>query len=392
MIPRDWRRRIPRMAFRSFAVVGVVFLAILIHAQTLSGDEPNFSVFFLGDTHLGDNYASPATSLVDESTERQSGFDAFKELEPLLSSNNRIIVNLETPLCLPTGETLKTRWIHWTRAEKTLAALKRLNVTAISLGNNHSGDQGPTGLLKTMDLLEREGMAVFGAGRDAAEASRPYWLHSSNDDDERPPIAVIGGFEHRPNYEKDYSYYATSNRAGVALLNGPATSAIIAKVKTANPNAIVIVFPHWGKNYSAVKPYQRRWARSWIRAGADVIIGHGAHLWQTMERIEGRPVLHNIGNFLFNSPGRYQQTDRAPVSFVAELVVKANDVGLLRLRPILSDNAATNYRPRPLKSTEFDDWFAQFNETLEPTLKKDLETRCDETGGRYLELPFKLRN
>jgi poly-gamma-glutamate synthesis protein (capsule biosynthesis protein) len=51
-----------------------------------------------------------------------------------------------------------------------------------------------------------------------------------------------------------------------------------------------------------LKPYpeQRRIARQWIDAGADIIVGHHTHTLQSIETYHGKPIYYSIGNFIFD--------------------------------------------------------------------------------------------
>ena len=64
---------------------------------------------------------------------------------------------------------------------------------------------------------------------------------------------------------------------------------------------IVIVFPHWGAEYSA-RPFtgQQRLARQIIDAGADMVIGNHAHWAGAMEVYKGKPIWYALGNFVFD--------------------------------------------------------------------------------------------
>lgn len=112
----------------------------------------------------------------------------------------------------------------------------------------------------------------------------------------------------------------------------------------------VVAFPHWGRNYQWKINYQSKLARSMVRAGADLVLGHGAHCLQELERVEGRWVVHSIGNSVFNTRGGYRKHPGIlPYSFLARLCVRyraRRPVVTLRLYPILSDNRRTNFRPR----------------------------------------------
>lgn len=73
--------------------------------------------------------------------------------------------------------------------------------------------------------------------------------------------------------------------------------------KTKASSAMVIVSVHWGVEYTSLPTErQRSVASALVRAGARAIIGHGPHIIQPMEIVEGSPVFYSLGNFLFEQP------------------------------------------------------------------------------------------
>jgi poly-gamma-glutamate capsule biosynthesis protein CapA/YwtB (metallophosphatase superfamily) len=62
---------------------------------------------------------------------------------------------------------------------------------------------------------------------------------------------------------------------------------------------LVVAFPHWGANMtSRPERWQERRARELLDAGADMVAGHSAHVFHGIERVEGRPVLYDLGDAL----------------------------------------------------------------------------------------------
>ena len=73
------------------------------------------------------------------------------------------------------------------------------------------------------------------------------------------------------------------------------------RLKTADPDCIVLVSLHWGGEHTLQPvPQQRHEARALIDAGADALICHHTHTLQTIEQYKGRPIYYSIGNFIFD--------------------------------------------------------------------------------------------
>lgn len=159
----------------------------------------------------------------------------------------------------------------------------------------------------------------------------------------------------------------------------------IEHLKKADPSIFVIAFPHWGPNYKWRTKGQTRQADILIEAGADLVIGHGAHMMQEVEQRGGRWIVYSLGNFMFNSPGRYRLLNAPPYSFLAKLVVRDHAKGLapvLRLHPIFTDNLRNGYRTRFLKRPEFDEVVRLLVEKspTPTTLLSQMVTGIDEIG------------
>jgi poly-gamma-glutamate capsule biosynthesis protein CapA/YwtB (metallophosphatase superfamily) len=64
---------------------------------------------------------------------------------------------------------------------------------------------------------------------------------------------------------------------------------------------VVVALPHWGTQYTHTpEPIQRTVARRLVAAGADLVVGGHPHWVQAAEEIGDVPVLHSLGNFVFD--------------------------------------------------------------------------------------------
>ena len=64
---------------------------------------------------------------------------------------------------------------------------------------------------------------------------------------------------------------------------------------------MVVVLPHWG---DAVHPHAvapaAHGVRQLVDAGADLVVGGHPHWVQGMDDVDGVPVIHSLGNFVFD--------------------------------------------------------------------------------------------
>lgn len=315
------------------------------------------SFVFVGDTSLGDAYLLHPDRSMELQRLNEDPWSFVEGLAPLVGHKSVLVANLETVLADAPKDPFggNKAYQGWDRPDRTLAILKRLGVNAVSLANNHAQDFGPSLLMSTVDALTAAGIIPFGAGADAADAARPlsYATPFGN-------VHILAGFEFRPTYDRKYRFYASAGRPGVNPLSGKAGSPItdaIARLRAGDPGSLIIVYPHWGGaiNYGWASEEMARLSEDFLALGADLVIGHGAHRLQEMRGAASGTTMFSLGNFIFNSPGRYRKYGAPPFSLVARLDVTGGQAGcaaLLKLYPIVSDNRATGYRPRPVDQAE----------------------------------------
>lgn len=320
----------------------ILFVACTIRCDSLS-------VLFLGDTHFGDNYQFDPKYNRGENIIEEYGYDYFFEnVKYVLFASDISFCNLETPLTktLQPVSTIKP-YLHWSDPGNTAKYLSKYNIKNISLGNNHVFDQGIAGFTETVTSLKDAGMNFFGAGKNSDEAISPLIIQENG-----VKLVVFGGFEYRASYDTLYNFYADSVTAGVNTLDTVKLNHEIINYRKKYPDAKIIIYPHWGSNYKQVNPRQIAFAHSWINAGADIIIGHGAHTVQEIEKYNGKWILYNIGNFIFNAPGRCRTTGAKPYSLVAKLVFEKGKDKIF-LYPIFTNNKTNDYQVRELSGEEF---------------------------------------
>jgi poly-gamma-glutamate capsule biosynthesis protein CapA/YwtB (metallophosphatase superfamily) len=321
----------------------LVFVTIKLYSQA--------SVLFLGDTHFGDNYQSDPKFNDGVNVIKKFGYDYFFEnVKDILSASDFAIANLETPLIinaeLPVSN-LKP-YLHWSDPSQTVFYLDKYNIQYVSLGNNHVFDYGVKGLRETIRNLELADIKFFGAGLDSVSATAPLIQNVKG-----YKLIVFGEFEYRPNYDTLYGFFASSGKPGVNKLDTAGLSTSIKEFRIKFPEAVIVVYPHWGSNYKQAGIQQKENARHLIEAGADIIVGHGAHTVQEIERYKGKWILYNLGNFIFNAPGRYRSKNAKPYGMMAELILGKNSI---KLYPLYTNNMETDYQVRLLEEEELADF------------------------------------
>lgn len=250
----------------------------------------------------------------DIAPDREDADTCFAATRDLLQSADLAFGQLETSFAERGTRLPQARHAVLTKPEAA-AALGRAGYDVISFAGNHCLDWGNGAFFETIENLEAAGVAVVGVGKDIAAARKP--VISVLADGTR--IATLAYSSILP-----MSYWADERRPGCAPMRAhtiyeqiehdqPGTpprihsyphrddlAAMEADIRAAKQQAdLVLVSHHWGIHFvrATIADYQRDVARAAIRAGADAILGHHAHILKGMEMIEGKPVYYSLCNF-----------------------------------------------------------------------------------------------
>jgi poly-gamma-glutamate synthesis protein (capsule biosynthesis protein) len=210
-----------------------------------------------------------------------------------------------------------------------IEGLAHAGIDWVSLANNHIGDAGSRGILQTMASLDGWGIAHGGAGPDAEAA------HAATLVDVGGVTAGILGYDVIAP-----PYWATGSRVGSAELSTAAVRADVAAARAAGAD-LVIVFPHWGVEYTTrVSAQQERLGHAAIDAGADLVIGNHPHWAGAVEIYNGKPIWYALGNLVFD------QTWSEPTmeGITLELTFDGTRLVQVRMRPhLILDRAQPNF-------------------------------------------------
>jgi len=178
--------------------------------------------------------------------------------------------------------------------------LKDHNVGLVSIGNNHITDFGSTGVSETTDYLESAGISYAGHPYDNKKISSNITINEQ--------VFAFTSF--------NYADKRTSEITVEEIIN--------LKNQTPTPDWIIIL-THWGNEYQEESSStQRQQARSFIDAGADLIIGSHPHVIQESETYNEGLIYYSLGNFIFD------QYFSAAVSCGLVLQVEFNTNGTLQ--------------------------------------------------------------
>lgn len=213
----------------------------------------------------------------------------FEATADLLRDGDLTIANLEGPLSRRGRPEVDKRFTF--RVPPLSAHAMRLaGIDAVTLGNNHSLDQGPLGLEETLAALREAGIAAAGAGASEREARRPAALERRG-----LRIALLSYSNTFPE-----EFWAKGPNPGTAYGD---RQAVESDVRAARRRAdLVLVAFHWGAELAPEpKEYQTALARLAVEAGADAVLGTHPHTLQGLEWYRGAPIFYSLGNFAFGS-------------------------------------------------------------------------------------------
>jgi hypothetical protein len=262
----------------------------------------------------------------------------------------------------------KNGWQH--PGPKAVQALKAGNIQAVGTANNVA--YGSANIMKSLSVLDANGIAHTGTGSNIDEAHQPAIVEHKG---------VRFGFLQYTAKWYEEEQIAKENSPGAArilskdglTIEPSDLNRLIDDIHRLRPLVdIVIVSSHTrdGQNrvtlhaqtaaakltpppardlfsripvdhrLSKIEPYQRVLAHAAIDAGADVVFGHGCHMLQAVEIYEDKPVMYCMGNFASD----WIRVRNYKDGMVARVVVQDNDVKRVSLVPVTRDDDANNVR------------------------------------------------
>jgi poly-gamma-glutamate synthesis protein (capsule biosynthesis protein) len=251
---------------------------------------------------------------------------------------------------------------------QTARAIKDAGFDVVSFASNHCMDWG-------REVLEKEGLSVIGAGKNIEEARRPavverkgtriaflaynsilpqgYWA-----DLDRPGCVPMRAFTLYEQVEHDQP--GTPCRVHT-FPHRDDLNAMVEDIRKAKFQAdVVIVSMHWGIHFipAVLADYQRDMARVAIDSGADLILGHHAHILKGIEVYAGKVVFYSLCNFALDL--------RAP----KELLERPGHKEIERLNP--------DWKPDPEYPTYF----------MPPDSRKTIIAKCIISNRRIKSVSF----
>ena len=217
---------------------------------------------------------------------------------PVIDAADLAVCHLEQPVAEPEGPF--PGFPVFAAPPQLVDTIAAVGFDTCSTASNHALDGGMDGVVRTLDLLDRVGVAHTGTARDAREAGTPT-------------IVDVNGVR-----VGHLSYTFSFN--GIPLPDGAPWAANLIEAGTVLDEArraraagaqIVIASLHWGTEYQVAADAGQVALAGRLLAGPDIdlIIGHHAHVVQPFEKIGDNWVAYGLGNLTTRFPdGSPEQT------------------------------------------------------------------------------------
>jgi poly-gamma-glutamate synthesis protein (capsule biosynthesis protein) len=285
---------------------------------------------------------------------RSDPASAFVHLRETLQQADLVYANLEGSLVESRGPTVdipdKKDWIH--PGPEGALALKANNIDIVGVANNVA--YGRVNILKTLEVLDANGIAHVGAGRNIDEAHLPVIV-------ERKGVK-IGFLQYTARWYREDEQIATDTSPGVARIKSvdgvtidPGDLERLRQdVRSLRRRADIVVVSHHNRDggtpvqfgparetpRGAARPdrtraeaYQKQLAHVALDEGADLVFGHGTHTVQGVEVYRGKPILYAIGHSAFDQPGYEDSTD----GLVVRVVIEDKSIARVSFVPVTRD-------------------------------------------------------
>jgi poly-gamma-glutamate capsule biosynthesis protein CapA/YwtB (metallophosphatase superfamily) len=223
---------------------------------------------------------------------RRAGRRGF-DFAPLLAGLRPVVAGADLAIChqeppIAPGGGPYHNYPRFSVPPEVVQGIKATGYDVCTTASNHSLDRGLGGLKRTLDALDRAGIAHHGTARTPAEARRPTIVRARTG----VRVAVISG---------TFSLNGIPKPAGkpwsVTGLD-PDELLRLARRARADGAEIVVVAAHVGTEFSSrVNGQQRDLARRLTASrDVDLVYMHHTHVVQPWARVHGKWVIYGLGN------------------------------------------------------------------------------------------------
>ena len=296
-------------------------------------------------TVLGDMMCEPP---ILKASKTKDGYDftgVFSKIKPMFQEADYVITNLEFPLA---GEEAgyTDRFYAFNAPDSYADAVKEAGVDLVSTVNNHTFDRGAAGMLRTIEVLDKIGLAHTGTflpdkheeayyfelggtkfavvaytyatnkgvkGEDSKYFDCVNYLRPYNINTYLPEVRE----KMKTWVDKRFPKMKEEHRAIIKMAVGlpntieraddyidfedtkPYMDRFTADIRKAKEKAdIVICYPHVGGQFNPEPgKFSEYVVAEAVKAGADAVLAGHSHMVQPIRFIDGIPCAYSLGNF-----------------------------------------------------------------------------------------------
>lgn len=183
----------------------------------------------------------------------------------------------------------------------------------MSFASNHTLDWSEDAMQETIDVVSAQGVQVIGAGWSLEEARKPAILEKDG-----TKIGILAyccvlpkGYDagekksganplRVDTFYRQFDWQPGTPPEILSVPNAEDVAHLQEDIKALRPQVdVLIVSVHWGVHFmpAFLADYQFKLGHLIIDAGADMILGHHAHLVKGVEVYKGKPIFYSLGNF-----------------------------------------------------------------------------------------------
>ncbi|MFO7888760.1 MAG: CapA family protein [bacterium] len=204
-----------------------------------------------------------------------------------LKDNDLNVIDLECPL-MESGKPIRKSGPNIFALPINIELLKFGRIGLVAMANNHIGDYGAEGIIDTMNLCHKNGIATVGVGRNISEARQPYIANLKG-----RRVAFINITEN----EWSNTHGEMPGANPLDLIDNQKD------IKQARREAdhVIVVFHGGNEFYELPSPRIKKVLHYFADSGATAIISHHTHVSSGYEVYNNVPIFYSTGNFCYDS-------------------------------------------------------------------------------------------
>jgi poly-gamma-glutamate synthesis protein (capsule biosynthesis protein) len=252
----------------------------------------------------------------------------FHDLLSEFAQADLVIANLECPLIEQPSPIVKTGPVFGAPGD-SIRGIRAAGIDVLCLANNHVLDHGTAGLLSTLAVCERAGVATVGAGGNLA-AARRFLIRNVNG--VRVGVLAMA--------EREFSI-ATRTNAGANPLD------LIDFVRNVRENQdqydYLVVLLHGSAEFHVPTPRIRETCRFMIEMGANAVIVQHPHTLGGVEEYRGGHIVYGQGALILDE-AIYRNRQGFHEGFLVKLEIAADFTSRMELIPFTQSKPAPGAR------------------------------------------------